>query len=94
MPIDLMELATKMSILDMHYNFTQSLTMKRQTSSISESLLSEASKLGGLSADLSKRSCRAGSVEEKVVRLATRLDRTNRLLSVYTSHYTDSVQQV
>lgn len=83
-----------MSVLDMHYNFTQSLTMKRQTSSISESLLREASKLAGLSAELSRRSCRAGSVEEKVVGLAARLDHTNRLLSVYTSHYTDSVQQV
>lgn len=94
MPIDLTELAIKTSILDMHYAFTQSLTLKRQTSSISESLLSEASKLAGLSAELAKRSCRAGSVEERVVRLATRLDHTNRLLSVHTSHYTDSVQQV
>ena len=94
MPADLGQLALKVCMFEAKFNSSSSLIMRRQTSNLSQSLVSEACKLAGLSAELAKKASVPGSNGAKVAALAHRLEMTDSLLSTYTSHYGDNVQQV
>lgn len=73
---------------------SSTLITRRQTSTLSQSLLAEASKLAGLSSELAKKASVPDSTESKIAVLAQRLEQTDRLLGGYTGHYGDTVQQV
>lgn len=93
-PLEMAELAARSAMLELKLGHCTSLLKRRQSSNLSSSLISEASKLAGLSSELAKRSAIAGSVEEKICTLAQELERCDRVLSLFTGHYTDTVQQV
>lgn len=76
------------------FDMSSSLVTSRQASTLSQSLVSEASKLAGLSSELARKAAVSGSAEEKIALLAQRLERTDRLLAGYSGHYGDTVQQV
>ncbi|XP_067941851.1 putative leucine-rich repeat-containing protein DDB_G0290503 isoform X2 [Watersipora subatra] len=94
MPSDVAELALKLYMFESKFNSFSCLITSRETSTLSQSLISEASKLAGLSAELARKSAVEGSTESKIAFLAHRLDRTDRLLATCTSRYSDTVQQV
>lgn len=94
LPMSLCDVALRLSLLQGQYNYANSLTQRRQSSTLSHSLIAEASRLAGLSSDLAKKAAVSGSVESKIAKLASRLEHTDRLLSAFTGHYTDKVQQV
>lgn len=89
-----MELALKACMFEAKFEMSSSLISRRQTSTLSQSLLSEASKLAGLSSELAKKASVPGSTEEKIAQLAQRLEQTDRMLAGYAGHYNTTVQQV
>lgn len=93
-PSEMLELVVRSAMLELKLGHCTSLLKKRQSSNLSSSLISEATKLAGLSSELAKRSAVAGSVEEKICILAQELERCDRILSSFTGHYSDTVQQV
>ena len=89
-----MEIALKACMFEAKFEMSSSLISRRQTSTLSQSLLTEASKLAGLSSELAKKASVAGSTEEKIAQLAQRLEQTDRMLAGYAGHYSTTVQQV
>lgn len=84
----------KLCMFEGKCNMTSSLVLKRQSSTLSQSLVNEASKLAGLSSELARKASTPGSTEATIAVLAQRLEQTDRLLTTYTSHYGSTVQQV
>jgi len=81
-------------MLESKFDITSSLVTKRETSTLSQSLVSEACKLAGLSHELARRTASPGSTEARIVSMAHRLEQIDRCLHTFSGHYGDTVQQV
>ncbi|KAF6020716.1 hypothetical protein EB796_020966 [Bugula neritina] len=94
MPSDLLDIVLRLSMLESKFDITSSLVTKRETSTLSQSLVSEACKLAGLSHELARRTASPGSTEARIVSMAHRLEQIDRCLHTFSGHYGDTVQQV